>query len=258
MINSTDFASYGFKSEGRTSHNSRTMMFKELAFLLETVNTPSVSKNGYIKAITEDNCLGKKSGITRKLSASHLENLYALDPGLLIFRALRFFWQRDIAARPLLAFTCVYTRDYLVRGIAPIILEKKEEEVITKEPVKEAINELRPGSFTAFTLESTTRNILSTFTQSGHISGKVEKKRAYVNPTAGSIAYALLLGHISGYRGEALLSCEYVRLLDASLEKTIECAESASRSGWLSFRHIDTIYDVSFPHRDLGVEICVK
>jgi hypothetical protein len=87
MENSADLTRYGFKSEGRTSHNSRTMMLKELSLLLNAVSLPNSTKEEYRKAIVDDNCLGKKSGITRELSASHLENLYILNPEIAFFLA---------------------------------------------------------------------------------------------------------------------------------------------------------------------------
>jgi hypothetical protein len=253
MENNADLARYGFKSEGRTSHNSRTMMLKELSLLLNVVNLHNPTKEEYLKAIIEDNCLGKKSGITRELSASHLENLYTLNPETLIFKALRFFWQRDSAGHPLLAFICVYSRDYIINRISPFILEKNEGEAIPKETVVEVLDDQHHGMFSKATLESTARNVMSTFAQSGHLKGKLNKIRSYAKPTTGSVAYALLLGYVCGYRGESLFSNEFIKILDCSQEKAVELTETASRSGWLSFKHIDNIYDVSFPNNKLGV-----
>jgi hypothetical protein len=255
MEDNADLIRYGFKSKGRTSHNSRTMMLKELSLLLNVVSLPKPTKEEYLKAIIEDNCLEKESGITRELSASHLENLYTLDPETLIFRALRFFWQRDSAGRPLLAFTCVYSRDYIINRISPFILGKTEGEVIPKEIVMETLDDQHHGMFSKATLESTTRNVMSTFAQSGHLKGKLNKIRSYAKPSAGSVAYALLLGHVCGDRGESLFSNEFIKILDCSREKAVELAETASRSGWLFFKHIDNIYDVSFPNNELGVVV---
>jgi hypothetical protein len=252
MENSVDLARYGFKSEGRTSHNSRTMMLKELSLLLNIVSLPNPTKEEYLKAIIEDNCLGKKSGITRELSASHLENLYTLNPETLVFKALRFFWRRDITGHPLLAFTCVYARDYIINRISPFILEKPEGEAIPKETVMEVLDNQHHSMFSKATLESTARNVMSTFAQSGHLKGKLNKIRSYVKPTAGSVAYALLLSYICGHRGESLFFNEFIKILDCSREKAVELTETASRSGWLSFKHIDNIYDVSFPNNELG------
>ena len=244
---------YGFKTNGQSTHNARTMMLKELSLLLQIVNNPNATSDEYRREIIENNCLGKNSGISRKKSESHLLNMYALDPELLVFRALRYFWQRDLGGHPLLAFTCVFSRDYLIKGITPFILKKSEGEKVSKEPIKEILNELRPGVFSSATLESTAQNILSTFVQSGHLKGRLNKIRVNAIPTAGTAAYSLLLGYICGYRGELLLSCEYANLLDCSLGKTVELAETASRSGWISFKHIGNVYDVSFPNKDLGV-----
>jgi len=79
MENNPNLAGYGFKFSGQSSHNARTMMLKELSALLEAVSDQNAPKDDYIQAITEDNCLGKDSGITRKKSASHLVNMYSLD-----------------------------------------------------------------------------------------------------------------------------------------------------------------------------------
>ncbi|GAB6062864.1 hypothetical protein [Deferrisoma palaeochoriense] len=46
-----------------------------------------------------ENRLGKRSLRTRKLTAKHLAQLYGLDPGILLFRALRDLWPRDPDAR---------------------------------------------------------------------------------------------------------------------------------------------------------------
>ena len=250
---SKNLSVYGFKTNGQSTHNARTMMLKELSLLLQTVNNPNATTDEYRREILENNCLGKNSGISRKKSESHLINMYTLDPKLLVFSALRYFWQRDTSGHPLLAFTCVFSRDNLIRRIAPFILKKSEGEKVLKEPIKEMLNELRPGVFSSATLESTAQNILSTFVQSGHLKGRLNKIRTTALPTAGTVAYSLLLGYICGYRGELLLSCEYINLLDCSLGKIVELAEIASRSGWISFKHIDNVYEVSFPNKDLGV-----
>jgi len=248
-------AMYGFKTEGNSSHNARTMMLKEMSLLFQAVDNSNATKDEYIRAIIDNNCLGKNSGIARKKSVSHLINMYTLDPELLIFKALRYFWQRDPDGHPLLAFTCVFARDYIIKEIAPLILKKSDGEQVAKEPIKEVLNELRPGVFSSATLESTAQNILSTFVQSGHLKGKKNKIRIRAVPTAGTVAYSLLLGYICGYRGELLLSCEYINLLDCSTGKAVELAEIASRSGWISFKHVDNVYDVSFPNKDLKVPI---
>jgi len=93
----------GFSFERGGVHTARTMMLGELRALLSYVNNAEAAKTEYLKAIQTANCLGKRSGKTRALTFRHLADLYALDPSILVFRALRFFWQRDGDGQPLLA-----------------------------------------------------------------------------------------------------------------------------------------------------------
>jgi hypothetical protein len=253
MENNPNLAIYGFKFSGQSSHNARTMMLKELSTLLNSVSDPNAQKVDYLKAIIEDNCLGKDSGITRKKSASHLANMYALDSETLLFKALHWLWTQDKPGQPLLAFLCLYSRDSLIQGVAKAILEKPEGSLLTVDSVSELLNDLRPDTFSKATLRSSAQNILSSFAQVGYLKGKLNKTRSKATPTTGNAAYALFLGYLSGFRGENLLSCEFARLLDCGLARVVDLAESASRFGWLSFKHIEDIYEISFPNTELGV-----
>ena len=104
--NKADLASLGFYLEGRSTHNSRTIMLNELQILLQDIDQLNIQKENFLYSIIEDNCLGKRSGITRKISAEHLVNLYSLDPDIAIYKALLYFWRRDTQNRPLLALLC--------------------------------------------------------------------------------------------------------------------------------------------------------
>jgi hypothetical protein len=253
MNNKPNLTVYGFKFAGQSSHNARTMMFKELTLLLESVNSPSASKEDYCKAIIANNCLGKDSGITRKKSAAHLVNMYSLDvEHTPIFRALRWFWRQDKDGRPLLAFLCLYSRDVLIQGVAKDILEKNDGTVLSVEHVSGLLDRLRPETFSKATLKSSAQNILSTFAQAGYLQDKLNKSRIRAKPTPGCAAYALFLGYLSGFRGETLLSCEFAQLLDCPKERVIDLAQSASRFGWLSFKHIGDIYEITFPNLNEG------
>jgi hypothetical protein len=113
---------FGFLYKKGGVHTARTMMLEDLKLLLSCVSSQDTSKNDYLKAIKEDNCLGKRSGKTRKLTSEHLIELYSLDPSITIFRALRYFWERDPDGQPLLALICAYSRDALLRMSAPFII----------------------------------------------------------------------------------------------------------------------------------------
>ncbi len=177
---------FGFKFNKSGIHTSRTIMLDELLLLLSHVRDKDATKDVYVKAIIEDNCLAKRSVKNRKLTATYLIELYGLDPGLPLFRALRYFWERDDEARPLLALPCAYTRDPLLRLSMPFILGHPEGDVIDRKLLEEHIEESNPSRFSKNTLCSLTQNLNSSWTKSGHLKGKVTKFRTKAIATRGS------------------------------------------------------------------------
>lgn len=237
---------FGFARGG--VHTSRTMMLAELQSLLSFVANSDAPKSEYLDAIQTANCLGKRSGKTRVLTFKHMVDLYSLDPNIALFRALRFFWQRDVDGQPLLAALSAYARDPIFRATAPFILNFHEGATISRVAVEEFIDHLELGRFSKATLKSTAQNINSSWTQSGHLSGRARKIRERTIATPGSVSLALLMGYLNGLRGESLLSNHYTRLLDCSFEKTIELAEDASRRGWISLKRVGQVVEVLFPN----------
>jgi len=126
------------------------MMLKELTLLLEYVPGNSPAKQEYIDAIQNDNCLSKPTGVTRKLTASFLVNLYGLDTSLPLFRALLYFWHRDTAGQPLFALLSSYVRDGVLRDSAPYVLEMGLGETAIKEPLERHMEKLNPDRLTGW------------------------------------------------------------------------------------------------------------
>ena len=80
------------------------------------------------------------------------------------------------------------------------------------------------------------------------LAGKVKKVRSRADSTPGSVSYALLLGYLAGARGEFLFKTEHAKLLDCSMEHATELAEEASRRGWIVFKRLGNVMEVSFPN----------
>jgi hypothetical protein len=238
---------FGFSFERNSAHTARTLMLTELSALFDAVDDPSAARSDYQQAVIADNCLLKRSHRNRELSWKHLAELYACDPDRLLFRALRFFWQRDPAGRPLLALLCAYARDPLLRVSAPLILALPAGASAAAEPLTARLEELTAGRFSPATLRSLVQNLRSTWTQSGHLYGLVRKVRQQVPATSASLAYALLLGYLRGLRGPALLQSEYTQLLDCSYESSLELAQEAAGRGWLIFKRVADVVEVTFP-----------
>lgn len=238
----------GLRFERGGVHTARTMMLAELRALLSFVDADDATRADYMEAIQTSNCLGKRSGKTRTLTFRHLADLYALDPSLLVFRALRFFWQRDVDGQPLLAILCAYSRDPLLRATAPFVLSFQEGASVTREAMEAFLDAQEPGRFSKATLKSTAQNLNSSWTQSGHLSGRTRKVRARAVATPGAVSLALLLGYVNGLRGESLLESGYTRMLDCSFDRTIELAEDASRRGWITLKRVGLVIEVLFPN----------
>jgi hypothetical protein len=239
---------FGFKLEKGGVHTSRTMMLEDLHTLLSYVCNPDSTKTDYLRAIKEDNCLGKRSGRTRKLTAGHMISLYSLDPSVTIFRSLLYFWNRDIEGRPLLALMCAYARDPLLRLCTAFILKFNKDEIVTRKALEEYIDSKDPGHFSMATLSSTAQNLNSTWTKSGHLTGKAKKMRSRAKATPGSVSYGLFLGYLMGFRGESLFINDFAHLLDCSREKAMEYAQEASSRGWIVFKRVGNVIEVQFPN----------
>ena len=240
---------FGFTFERGGAHLARTMMLNELRQLFSYIQDSNIDKSVFTVAILEDNCLGKRSGQTRKLALRHLTNLYGLDSSITLYRALFYFWQRDdVDGQPMLACLCAYARDAILRQSAPFVQHLPEGQAFVREKMEEFIEKLEPGRFSKATLTSTAQNVGSTWTQSGHIHGRVKKIRVRPKVTPGVAAFALFLGYLSGARGLVLFETEYVKILDCSVEQVMDQAQDASRRGWIVFKRIGDVVEVLFPN----------
>ncbi|MDI9418478.1 MAG: hypothetical protein QM438_12150 [Euryarchaeota archaeon] len=245
--NTSKTSRFGFRLEKVGIHTSRTIMLEDLQHLLSHINNPDATRSDYIKAIVEDNCLGKRSGRSRKLAASHLVYLYSLDPSILVFRSLHYFWNRDIDGQPILALLCAYGRDALLRMSASFIIKLEKGTAVSRTSLEKHIEKGCPDRFSRATLISAAQNLNSTWTKSGHLRGKARKMRVMANATPGSVSYALFLGYLNGIRGQSLFTSEYATLLDCPPSEAMALAEDASRRGWIIMKRIGDVVEVQFP-----------
>ncbi len=236
----------GFKTTAGGAHASRTIMLAEIGQLLEDCSEEA-TPGDYRHAVVELNCLGKRSGSTRALTWGHLVDLYGISPDQLVFRAMRWFWARDVQARPLLALCAALARDGLLSAVAPHVWSAPKCATVTRESVETFLSVRFPERFSPATLKSVAQNINATLTQSGHLTGRVRKVRDQATPTPGSVAYALLLGHASGARGPELFQTRFMKAQDVPVAACISLAEDAARKGWMEFKRVADVMEVAFP-----------
>jgi len=221
-------------------------MYNELSLLFSDITIETATKREYWAAIIDRNVLSKKTLASRKESARRLTNLYGLDPAIPLFRLLKIFWRFDPKAHPLLAILCACGREPLLRASVAPILSIQIGDIAEKSAIGSAIDDYSKGTFSQSTLNSIIRNILSSWTQSGHLIGKSNKVRSH--PVSNSVAttYALALGYLSGARGEMLFSTLWANILDQPVHTLMTHAQEASRRGWITFRNVGNIIDVDF------------
>ena len=97
------------------------------------------------------------------------------------------------------------------------------------------------------TLDKVVRNASSSWTQSGHFSGRGRKTRQKVEATPAATAFALLLGFAVGRRGRLLFETPWAAVLDAGPEELIDVAVDAKRLGLLNLKQSGSMIDLSFP-----------
>ena len=236
----------GFKNTAGGAHASRTIMLAELGLLLDAGSETSTQAD-YRQAVVDFNCLAKRSSSTRSLTWGHLVDLYGVNPDLLVFRGLQWFWERDLEGRPLIALSAALARDGLLSSIAPFVLAQPMGARVSRESLEQFITETFPDRFSPATVKSLAQNINATLTQSGHLSGRSKKIREQAQATAGSVAYALLLGYAVGARGPELFNTRYMKSQDAPASVCVELAEQAARRGWIEFKRVGDVMEVAFP-----------
>ena len=237
---------WGFRSGDRGTHTSRTMMLEELSNLLDA--TPGeATREDYADAVLEDNCLGKRTTATRKLSLQRLTELYGLDAKLILFRVLRDLWGRHEPSRPLLGLLLALARDPLLRTIAAAVIRTPFSHEFARQTMKDALSDAVGDRLNKATLDKVVRNASSSWTQSGHLQGRGRKTRQRVLPTPAATTYALLLGFAVGRRGQMLFETPWTAILDVGLDELIDLASDARRLGLLDLKQSGAIIDVSFP-----------
>ncbi|MDP2603141.1 MAG: hypothetical protein Q8S00_11175 [Deltaproteobacteria bacterium] len=193
----------------------------------------------------EENCLGKHTLSTRRLTLQRLTELYALNPAVPLFRLLRMFWGMD-KGHAQLALLAAIARDPLLRATAPVILSMSEGEEIARQRLTDAIRQAVDDRLNEATLDKVVRNTASSWTQSGHLAGRGRKKRKKIEPTPGAVASALVLGYMLGARGRVLFDTLFSRVLDRDVDELTGLAMDARRLGLLDIKTGGGLMVVSF------------
>jgi hypothetical protein len=238
-------AEFGFKTGISGAHLARTMMLADLTVLLAAA-PKEAKREDFNRLIVEENVLGKRTTSNRWLTARHLADLYALHHSVTVFRLLRFFWDTDLPARPMLALLCAQARDAVLRLSANKVLDTKPGEALRSEDFVNFFNHELPGRFSQAMTLSLAQNVAASWAQAGFFTGKVTKVRIRPIVTPATAAYALALGYLCGSHGQLLIESQWARLLDVPRDQVIRLAQEASKRGWLDFKGAGNVFEINF------------
>ena len=219
---------------------------------LFTAVPPRMDREAYRTAIIDDNVLGKPTAATRRLTNQRLGELYGLDPRLPLFRVLRRLWLIDEAGRPLLAILCALARDPLLRSTAPSVLRLPVGAELVRATFLEEIRDVVGSRLNDAVLDKVARNAASSWSQSGHLVGRVRKIRTRVTPTPGPLALALWMGTLEGRAGEALLGSRWTHVLDRTGRELLPVALQAKQLGLIRARAGGGVVEIDASRLDAG------
>lgn len=241
----TDEIVPGDRSGGATT--SHTVVIPALTVLMDFVASDG-SASDYEYAVLERNILGKNTVGSRKRTLRYLRELYLLRSDSVLFRALRDLWGDDPKGRPLLAGLCALARDPVFRSSVPPILAANPGDEVSSGDLAEAVEMEFPAAYNESTLAKIGRNTFSSWGQTGHLKSVARttkvRQRAVCSPAA--LAFALLLGHLEGVRGDALFETLWVRVLDLPRRHLLDLAMVASQRSLIDFRHSGGVTVVGF------------
>ncbi|QYZ78639.1 hypothetical protein E2N92_03970 [Methanofollis formosanus] len=221
-------------------------MFKEISILLNATDTET-SFDELKHRVQEDNLLQKSSTYGRKKSFSLLKKTYGLDPRISLFRAFRWAWSlSEEDERPVLALLCALCRDASLRVSASYILELPPGAIAEKKTLSSLLEEAFQNGYSPVVIRVMTRELLSSWTQSGHLHGSVNKKRTKASPNAVSTVFALYIGHLSGLQGRTLFDSLWVHALDATERELKDSVHLASKKGWIKYRESGGMMEITF------------
>ncbi len=224
---------------------ARSMMLHDLDLLLRALPIHS-SPEEYAQAVVQDNVLGKPTYSSRRKSLRHLHELFGLDPRLTLFRVMRTLVLDDPASLPLLALVCAFCRDAQLRQSFQLILDLPQGAVLPRAQMEQHLEAGYPGRFSAAMKKSLAQNVLTTWTDSGHLSGHSNKCRTLPAPTMAASVFAMLAGYLAGLRGEILLGSVFSSLVAPNASFVQSHLSSASGRGWLRFRRAGGVVEIDF------------
>lgn len=226
---------------------SHSIGVAELSTLLGALPA-HVDGEAFRHAVVRDNVLGLATETGRTWRFKTLRRLYQFRPDSVLFRALRDLWPLEASGQPLLAALCALATDTVFRVTEQAITTTSLGDVVRTADFAERVEEAFPGAYAESTMAKVASNAYASWQQTGHLGPAHggSKLRIRATCTASDVAYALLLGHLEGHRGEALFDTVWARVLDHPRSHLDDLAFAASQRGMIEFRNAGGVVEVGF------------
>src|SRR5262249_20837190 len=140
-----------------------------------------------------------------------------------------------------------WARDPLLRATTSPVMNASDGERVDVVSLAEALEFAFPNRYSGLNRNKIARNAASSWTQSGHLTGRAKKVRQRIKPTAAAVTMAVCLGNIAGYHGAAAFSNPWCRLLDLNSDQAKAMGIDAHRAGLLNLRSVGEVVELSFP-----------
>jgi hypothetical protein len=232
----------GLRVSGGGGHQSKTMMLHELTALLSEAENQGLT--AAIIAVSSENLFGKTSGAAGESALTNLAKLYGIKAPVAITRALIRLWAMDATARPMLALLCALARDPLLRDTAGVVMRTPVGVSLRWPEIASEIQQHHPDRFSPAMLKSLSQNCASSWTQCGHLSGRVAKVRTHTKASPEAAAFAALIAQYAGFGGPALLASPWMVVLDAQPEERLGLLRRAQGRGLVRVRHAGAVFEL--------------
>jgi hypothetical protein len=129
-----------------------------------------------------------------------------------------------------------------------VVFDSLPGDEVTMPQLRDAVEATYSQAYAPSTLQKAADNAYASWQQSGHLGPAEGGSKLRQQPPCGpaAAAYALLLGHLQGRRGESLFDTVWTQTLDRPRSELYELAFAASQRGMLEFRNAGGVVDVGF------------
>ena len=225
-----------------TVHTSRTMMFSELAKVMDF----AIQDNNYLESLNQ-NVINKKTSSGIEKTTAYLKNLYSFNLNYPPFAALKYFWQiSEEKDKSILALLYAIGHDSFLSASVSVIIETKPGEKVTVGKLEANIESLSPNRFSDNTRKSMAQNIASSWKQAGFIHGKVKNIRTQPDINYRIACFAFLLAYLKGDRGDFIWNSIGVKALCLYESRLRELAVECSMRDLMQYQYGGSVTAMSF------------